>query len=285
MPARKADELLADWLETRLLVTHARAIGIEQARQLLVEKMATSDASAGMALNAMARRRAILGERYPWRIGEVGIERAEADATCYELLLVFSTSGTKFRSTPGAFAEASVLFEDLVCDALRALLGQNSVAIRFGWPTAEGRPREFAPAIVWLANRMGSKLGRAYRPPRRKDGGVDVVAWRPFGDSKPGFPLLLVQCTLERDFVHKSRDVDRRIWGGWLAFDADPMTALAIPHAVASIEDWHEMASNVIVLDRVRLASLLGPQQYSPGAMTWLADQLAQFAAVSDDGE
>jgi hypothetical protein len=123
---------------------------------------------------------------------------------------------------------------------------------------------------------MGTRLGRAYRPPRRKDGGVDVVGWRQFPDRKPGFPIILVQCTLERDFVHKSRDIDRRIWAGWLAFDVDPLTALAIPHIVAREEDWREMAANVIVLDRIRLTSLLRDDASPPLVPErWLSEQMA----------
>jgi hypothetical protein len=89
-----------------------------------------------------------------------------------------------------------------------------------------------------------------------------------------------VQCTLERDFVHKSRDIDRRVWAGWLAFDADPLTALAIPHVVPKEEDWREMASNVIVLDRIRLMSLLSATQHSDTTLAWLSEQLGHLQEI-----
>lgn len=285
-PARQSDETIADWLETRLTGLGSGGIGAGQARELLVREAGTTDASAGMALNAMARRRTILGNRYPFSVDGVGVRRTEPGATCYEVLLLLSSPVAHFRgASSSTFEAAAVLFENLVCRALSSLLGPQSVAIRFGWPSAEGRPREFSQAITWLAGRMGTQLGRAYRPPRRKDGGVDVVAWRPFSDGKPGFPIILVQGTLERDFVHKSRDIDRRTWAGWLAFDADPLTALAIPHTVASTEEWREMASNVIVLDRIRLASLLGPpDECPPDASAWLSDELAALRATLTHG-
>lgn len=283
-PARQSDEITADWLETRLTVTGSRGIGAVQARELLVRDAGVTEASAGMALNAMARRRSILGRRYPFEVASVGIRRVAPDPTLYEVLLLLSAPSAGFKNASSALEESSVLFENLVCSALRSLLGAESFAIRFGWPSAEGRPREFASAISWLAERMGTHLGRAYRPPRRKDGGVDVVAWRPFPDGKPGFPIMLVQCTLERDFVHKSRDIDRRIWAGWLAFDADPLAVLAIPHVVASTEDWREMASNVIVLDRIRLTSLLDGSSASPSdPWAWLATQAATLHATLDE--
>jgi hypothetical protein len=122
---------------------------------------------------------------------------------------------------------------------------------------------------------MGIALGQSYRPPRRQDGGVDVVAWRPFDDGRRGFPVVLVQCTLQRDFVQKSRDIDLRTWSGWLAFDADPLTALAIPYTVASDESWNEMAANVIVLDRLRLVRLLSDAgQEAEAAVAWASVEL-----------
>ena len=93
---------------------------------------------------------------------------------------------------------------------------------------------------------------------------------------------MLVQCTLERDFVHKSRDIDRRIWAGWLAFDADPLTALAIPHVVPREEDWREMASNVIVLDRIRLTSLLDNANCPQELSTWTDEQSAGLSEEID---
>jgi hypothetical protein len=104
---------------------------------------------------------------------------------------------------------------------------------------------------------MNVRIGTAYRPPYNKDGGVDVVAWRPFPDGRSGFPVVLVQCTLERDYGHKAGDVDRRVWAGWLALDVDPTTALAVPDVVASGEEWNQLAARTVILDRVRLSALI----------------------------
>ena len=133
----------------------------------------------------------------------------------------------------------------------------NAGYVHGGAPSEEGRPKEFPEAVAWLALRMGVDVGHGYRPPRRKDGGVDVVAWRPFPDGRTGFPVLLVQCTLEANVVHKSRDVDARLWAGWLSLDVDPSAALAFPGLLPRAEDWREVASRCVVLDRLRLSHLL----------------------------
>ena len=190
-------------------------------------------------------------------------------------MLLLSSSHAPYRITHAGFSAGAALFEKITCLAAPALLGPGAKAIRFGWPSEVGRPHDFPSAIGWLAALMGIKPGRAYRPPRRQDGGVDVIAWRPFGDAKPGFPMVLVQCTLERDFIHKSRDVDLRTWAGWLAFDTDPTAVLAIPHSVPKDEDWREMAANVVVLDRIRLALLLQQAgEVGEENIEWNTDQL-----------
>jgi hypothetical protein len=146
------------------------------------------------------------------------------------------------------------LFEEFVALILTEYLGSNSHALAFGWPSKLGRPQEFNLAIEWLAAKMGIEPGSAFRPPRRKDGGVDVVAWKNFGDKRSGFPIYLVQCTLQRDFLPKSRDIDLRLWAGWLEMDRDPLAVLAVPKTISPGELWNEISANAIVLDRIRLS-------------------------------
>ena len=130
-------------------------------------------------------------------------------------------------------AAAAIMFERLVSQASAKLLGEGARSVRFAWPSDEGRPQDFPAAVVWLAGLMGIPVGSSYRPPRRQDGGVDLVTWKSFPDGRPGFPILLTQVTLERNYVAKSADIDLRLWAGYLRFDIDPMTALAVPYVVS----------------------------------------------------
>jgi hypothetical protein len=154
---------------------------------------------------------------------------------------------------PHRYTRTRDLFEDFVAQVLIRYLGSNSQALAFGWPSKLGRPQEFHKAIEWLARKMGIEPGTAFRPPRRKDGGVDVVAWKSFGDKRSGFPIYLVQCTLQRDVLPKSRDIDLRLWAGWLEMDRDPLAILAVPKTIPPGELWNEISANAIVLDRIRL--------------------------------
>lgn len=236
------------------------------------------------ALNTMKRRQRLAEAGYPFTVHAVGVRRVAQGLTEYDALLLLSREASPYRGSNATLQESAAVFERATQAALRGLLGPASRSVRFAYPSEEGRPPEFSDAIRWLAGRMGIALGRSYRPPRRKDGGVDVVAWRPFDDGRRGFPVVLVQCTLMRDYVHKSRDIDLRTWAGWLAFDADPLTALAIPFTVPSDETWNEMAANVIVLDRLRIIRLLQDAAGSlPAAIGWADAELCRLREGLED--
>jgi hypothetical protein len=156
------------------------------------------------------------------------------------------------------------VLEKVTSQALEQLLGPGSRSVRFGWPSDSGRPADFNSAIKWLSDLMKIRVANGYRPPRRKDGGVDVVAWRPFPDGRPGFPVALAQCTIEGDFLRKARDVDLRQWSAWLALDSGLLLVLAVPGTLANAEMWNEIARNCVVLERIRLTALAAEGGHEP---------------------
>jgi len=281
---RTADAL-ADAIELRLLQLPSGSMGNPSIRAYLAETAAAAAPDADLAIRAMERRQALLGEAlYPFVVGKVGI-RARVDSSAhlpYVTTLLLSRPRAAFRAKTRTLARAGIIFECLVAAAMPSLLGERTEVVRFAWPSDIGRPRDFPAAIRWLSIRMGIPLGTAYRPPRRQDGGVDIVAWRAFGDDQPGFPILLAQVTLGLDYVQKSADIDLRVWAGWLGFDADPATALAIPFTVSRTEEWREMAQRTLVLDRLRLCILLaGVDTEAHAAAEWTAAELERLRATT----
>lgn len=251
-------ELIADWIELSALSQSDNATGFDKLRSVVGEELGIPLQRVDVAINLLKRRYEILGMVYPFEIKTVGmVRRQEWAALPYSYLLRIS-SGTdhSFSLSTGTNSDRVVNFEKLVVFAMQSLLGSGSKALRFGFPS-EDRPVEFPKAIEWLSKRMGINSGQAYRPPRRKDGGVDVVAWRPFRDRRNGFPVYLVQVTCERSYSHKIYDVDLRLWSGWLNLDADPVSVLAVPTTISAGEEWNEISSRVVVLERTRICELL----------------------------
>lgn len=251
-------ELIADWIELNALSQSDNASGFDKLRSVVSEELGIPQHRVDVAINLLKRRHEILGMVYPFEIKTVGmVRRQEWSALPYSYLLRIS-SGTDhpFSLTSSGYSDRDIKFEKLVVFAMQSLLGSGSKALRFGFPS-EDRPVEFPKAIEWLSKRMGINSGEAYRPPRRKDGGVDVVAWRPFRDRRNGFPVYLVQVTCERNYSHKIYDVDLRLWSGWLNLDADPVSVLAVPTTISPGEEWNEISSRVVVLERTRICELL----------------------------
>jgi hypothetical protein len=255
-PPGRSGNQVADWLEL-VALRRGSAVGSDSLHEL-GRAVGMGDADISVGLTAMSRRAAQLGEHYPFRVLNGIAALPGATASAWTTLLLLSPGSPARASTP--LAAAAVHLEQITAAALGGLFGPATQVVRFGWPSDEGRPPEFPDAIRWLAARMGAEVGSAYRPPFRKDGGVDVVAWRPFLDGRSGFPVVLAQCTLEQDYVRKAADVDLRVWAGWLRLDVDPMSALAVPTVVPHGETWNALAARTIVLDRPRLVGLLGGQ-------------------------
>ena len=279
LPVERDAQSLADWIETSLLLEPRVPLGSAGFGHGADGQGHLTGADLNLAHNAMARRSQLLGTEYPFLVQSVGAAcRANAAECVYAALLLLAVPDAPFRRRSGTLGQGAELFERVTCLAAGGIFGPETQALRFAWPSDEGRPSGFPEAVSWLSKRMGIPLGTAFRPPRRQDGGVDVIAWRSFADGMPGFPTVLIQCTIERDFVQKAADVDTRLWSGWLRLEVDPLTALTIPFVVSPGEDWNEMSSRTLVMDRLRLIRLLaGRSTTVPGLIDWTAAQLQQL--------
>jgi hypothetical protein len=274
--AASGAEGLADLVELELLAGERQSLSQAAIQELLLEAVGASPAASDLAINHLAWRAAAIGTAYPVEVRNVGVFRRAAPdiASPYLAMLILSSPVAPFRAHASELAKASVIFERLVVPATERLLGDGARGVRFAWPSEVGRPQEFPAAVAWLGGLMGIQMGGSYRPPRRQDGGVDIVTWRRFPDGRSGFPILLTQATIQRDPVAKSRDIDTRLWSGYLRFDVDPLTSLALPYVVGDVEAWNEMTTRTIVLDRVRLTTLIGMERSPDAVVEWVGSQL-----------
>jgi hypothetical protein len=280
-------EALADWIETSILVSSSGHFGRDKLDDLATTEVRARPASVSMALDVMARRGAVLGSAYPFLVNEMAVlRRATPLASCYASLL-FLTPGSVARQTvrQADTAEMGDVLEEISEVALANLWGSGGSALRFGYPSKHGRPEAFDQAVPWLAQKIGVEPGRGYRPPRRKDGGVDVVAWRQFADRRPGFPIALAQCTIQAETFTKTTDVDVRLWASWLAMDVDPLSLLVIPGTIrAAGPDWRQLATVVMLIERMRLMELLGRHSHI-GVIPWETETRTALAGVMRGSE
>jgi hypothetical protein len=246
---------LADWLELYTLKSSEKGLSTQRLMAETEKQLNFEENKFALALNTL-KKRANLIENYPFKVDDISIILKEnIEMSAYLTLLFLSRPAVLMNwQTNMPTTEELDAFEIIVCDSLCSYFGPGTQATTFGWPSKSGRPENFDAAVKWLANKIGLQPGSMFRPPRRKDGGVDVVVWRHFPDNRSGFLIGLVQCTLQQNYVAKSRDIDLRLWSRWLEMDRDPITILAIPNAVPNGEHWQEATANSIVFERVRLS-------------------------------
>lgn len=254
-------EVVADTIELELLTSSAKARSLSWVRNESVASSVFKATDLDLAVQTIFRRAQLLGGLYPLDVADTGLKVSPASGLgTYESLL-FVTTGNPSASVPQEhLADCAEFFEHIVTHAARSLLGEGAKAVRFGYPGDQGRPPEFPQAISWLVKKMKLKGGTAYRDPARKDGGVDVVAWRPFPDGRAGFPIQLIQVTLEKSFSHKVGEINTRLWSLLLGLDADPTGVLAIPRTLPADKRWFEVATRAILLERIRITGLV-PRQ------------------------
>ncbi len=207
------------------------------------------------ARGVVGTRSATWSSAYPFELRGGGI-RAAAGALDTAWVAMLPLGPHSRGATDLLVDYAAAQFEALTARVVGQLYGHVGEARSFAFPSSIGRPPDFPAAVRWLAGEMGLRVGSSYRPPLRKDGGVDVVVWRPFPGGRSGFPVTLVQCTIGSDLRRKARDIDVRMWSGWLALDIEPATALAFPFVVSDAATWDQLSAITTVLDRGRLAAL-----------------------------
>lgn len=260
-PGVRDASALADWAESVVLVEERETLGRGPLRGRLGDAGPGDEVELGLLFSEVRRRHALANAVYPFRLTELGITRTHVDPSVYEFLLTCSLEDASFRSE-ARWREANNILDWLTREALRTYLGGEAEAVLFSWPVADsdGRPQSFDEAVTWLADKLNLPEGSGERTPWKKDGGVDVVAWRPFKDGRSAYTIVLAQCTVRMKFEAKGRDIRLRKWGDWISFGSDPITALSVPFAVpATFLSWNEIRYDVtLILDRLRICEMLG---------------------------
>jgi hypothetical protein len=168
-------------------------------------------------------------------------------------------------------------FERLSAAALHKYLGgceNNTDVYKFGHPREDGSG--FKTALSALCKRMNAGVvnHRARGINHQKDGGLDVVAWVPFFDRRPGQLVAFGQCATGQDWREKVFDVNpyafRELWmvEGWNPL---PVQVFLIPRCVPDAHWGEATVKGGIVLDRCRIASLVHdfPEKATDPCVSW----------------
>lgn len=283
-------ELIADWIETSVLVNPSGHITLDRIFALGEEELGVGVTRTSQAVALLERRSNVLGDLYPFEVRPdiAVLRRRNAHLAHSYSTLLFLTPKSVPRQLLFSLnvGEMGDLLEGIAERALANLWGVGGSALRFAFPSRHGRPEHFDQAVDWLARRIGVETGHGYRPPRRRDGGVDVVAWRQFYDRRTGFPIALAQCTIQSETFTKTTDIDTRLWATWLRMDSDPMSLLILPGTIPrSGTQWGQLTSVVTVIERLRLTELLGRSEEADPPVEWATSVLESLRTRLGAGE
>lgn len=286
-----AQESHADWLELRALQARSRTVSIrEYIRDLGIA--GTADGVNGeepssfdfnddvmceqKAEDAFAeiddRVRACSGS-YPFEILDENVLqiRPGREKCVYSFMALLSRFG-KDAGPPGL--GGAQLFEDLCARAMETYLGGGpsrpshdtaSVAsVRacvFGFPRRV-LPAGFADALDQLCADLGEGSPHKGRQnlPRKKDDKLDIVAWKEFGDRRPGKLIAFGQCATGRKWREKISELPQpHKWcQNWMRElpAVDPVRSFFVPHRV-EFNEWIETCLyGGLLFDRCRIAQL-----------------------------
>lgn len=252
------DHTLTEYAETLMLCEDETHLSLAELASRFAAGQRPTSLDLGLIRSEINRSAHLFPEIYPYRADDEGIERLSGSYDVYDFLLLLSAESAPYR-TQRRFSEINPLFDFLVREAIRSQLSSRAVAVRFGTPVRDGRPQGFPDAIAWLAEKMGVALLQTDLLPDENDHGVDVIAWKPFASGRSGFPVWLIQTTVQMEYTSKARDIPVMSWLRTLDIGPYPGTALAIPFSVADGDDrWLKVSMQVTQpMDRVRICEQL----------------------------
>ena len=271
----------ADWAELEVLYGNETAVSLEYIRTSLdVEALLEEEASDNESMpNEMAqslvaetvreieRRICSGGKGYPFRIHDNRLELKPGvhRRTPYAFCLMLSDRDYYSKSDP-----APRLFEYIAAEALKAYL--HGKAFRFGAPR-DAPVEDIKTAVSQLSKLTGDVLVGTYPiKPTDKDLGLDVFGWKDFTDEKTSKILVYMQCATGDNWQSKRGDLDLSIGGIWsqiVGWTVQPVKAMAIPYVIAPGEEWKRATPGMLVMDRLRISSLLPARALSIPGRDW----------------
>lgn len=225
---------LAEIIELMMVASRESFLAASELRTAFPAGNQPSDAQMTYAFNVIADRRAKMRKHYPFKKERRGIKFEAGGAwRLYAFLLLLSFKNTPMRAA-SEYRSSDPIFDSIVLRAFKRKLGPGTEGLVFGFPARDGRPTNFADAVEWVAERLGVELREDKKriSTDKNDDGVDVIVWTPFADGDTGYPVILVQNTIQQAFADKPRDVLPNRWREWLVIGAAPVVGFAIPFAV-----------------------------------------------------
>ena len=255
LPSDTSDPLVwADWLELLALTAPDGNSSHGDLNQVLGMLGAENlDSISIDTMNEINRRVVACGASYPFSFSGalLSLKGDWRDYTPYVFCLLLSYCEDEKKKVKGV--KHAVLFEQLSCVAAQHYLGGN--VLRFGAPRTE-LPAGFAEALRVVSAAVKEWTPTSEKTLRRKDGGLDLVAWKQFPDQQIGKLILFGHCASGNDWDTKINELlPNEFCSAWLGGDKSPIVkTFFIPHRLPpDIFSFHAISAKLF-FDRCRIA-------------------------------
>ena len=211
-----------------------------------IEKSADLSLEADKVLTweQLEERQKLYGINPPYEIeGDKLISKCKFwEVPDYGMQLLLAVYGAKTEAK-----KTGALFEKLVKIAVCHYLGGNAKII--GTELYLSKIKKFVE--LSLFETFIEKFDK------EKDAGVDILAWKSFGDARGGQVILLVQCASGKYWEDKLNEVNLNYWAKHIQFYGNPIRAFALPYSLDSQQFKKSSGKAGIIFDRPRLYKMI----------------------------
>ena len=203
-----------------------------------------------------------------------------AHSFCILLSMTQCYAGWSTRLGNADYSEQGKLFESLTKASIENQFTDWKV-YQTGW--SRTHIVKFSEIVDEIANRLGEIKGsiEPWANPDGKDGGLDLLCYRPFLDNRGGLPVYLMQCASGKYWSDKVHTPKLETWTKVISFMATPRKALAIPFALID-KEFKTQCNQVdgMLLDRYRILAAANyntewvPNSLKEEIINWIAPRL-----------
>ena len=204
------------------------------------------------------------GANYPFKVSPSGdLVEVEDKLTSGQKLYVFLLLCANLRYCSKAESTLTRSFERLSSEALRTWFSDAAEVHVFGTSEQTG---PFKGSLKNKIDQLAKSLGelpkmdkRTLAPTNSGDGGLDIVAWVPLGDSNTHRLVVFGQCACTDEWKTKQHSSSAHAWRQRINLAVDSNNVVFIPHCLRRQDgSWYDQEPIVcIMIDRLRYVHLM----------------------------
>ncbi len=258
LPSDLTDQIiLSDWLELLAIISpDNNASHGDLERELTRAGVDNGDTICNSTLGELNQRVIAAGNNYPFTFSGslLKLKNGWQSFTPYIFCLLLSYCDDAKKKV--AKINHEVMFEYLSCLAAKKYI--DGEVLRFGSPRKnDPLPSGFLNAMTDVCGAVGEwSCSTASNTLRKKDGGLDLIAWKPFPDRQIGKLILFGHCASGNNWHSKINELQPGDFcSRWLGGDKSPIVkSFFIPYRVTTEVFADRAISAKLFFDRCRIA-------------------------------